>query len=124
MAKERLRFTDFYVAQAVCSASRAALLTGCYPNRIGIQRALGPNSVVGIHRDETTLLVKQPMSPRKSQSGSSIAFKSAIIHSLRINWERDLVGRAPIHPLAAVALHARDSHEPYRNRPLNRKRRA
>ncbi|MEX2141876.1 MAG: sulfatase [Pirellulales bacterium] len=55
MAKEGLRFTDFYAAQAVCSASRAALLTGCYPNRIGIQGALGPNSKVGIHADETTL---------------------------------------------------------------------
>jgi arylsulfatase A-like enzyme len=55
MARQGLRFTDFYVAQAVCSASRAALLTGCYPNRIGIQGALGPNSKVGIHRDETTL---------------------------------------------------------------------
>ena len=29
MAKEGVRFTDFYVAQPVCSASRAALLTGC-----------------------------------------------------------------------------------------------
>ena len=37
-----MRFTDFYVAQAVCSASRAALLTGCYPNRVGILGALGP----------------------------------------------------------------------------------
>jgi arylsulfatase A-like enzyme len=55
MAKEGLRLTDFYVAQAVCSASRAALLTGCYPNRIGIQGALGPNSKVGIHSGETTL---------------------------------------------------------------------
>jgi arylsulfatase len=35
-----VRFTDFYVAQAVCSASRAALLTGAYPNRIGILGAL------------------------------------------------------------------------------------
>jgi arylsulfatase A-like enzyme len=55
MAKEGLRFTDFYVAQAVCSASRAALLTGCYSNRVGIQGALGPGSKVGIHRNETTL---------------------------------------------------------------------
>src|SRR5438445_9237287 len=40
MAREGVRFTDFYVAQPVCSASRAALLTGCYPNRIGILGAL------------------------------------------------------------------------------------
>ena len=55
MAKEGVRFTDFYAAQAVCSASRAALLTGCYPNRIGISGALGPNSRVGIHDDEMTI---------------------------------------------------------------------
>ncbi|HEX7379609.1 MAG TPA: sulfatase-like hydrolase/transferase, partial [Pirellulales bacterium] len=42
LAKEGVRFTDFYVAQAVCSASRAALLTGCYSNRVGILGALGP----------------------------------------------------------------------------------
>ncbi len=44
MASEGVRLTDFYVAQPVCSASRAALLTGCYPNRIGITGALGPRS--------------------------------------------------------------------------------
>ena len=42
MAKEGVRMTDFYVAQAVCSASRAALLTGCYSNRVGILGALSP----------------------------------------------------------------------------------
>ena len=36
LASEGTRFTNFCVAQAVCSASRSALLTGCYPNRIGI----------------------------------------------------------------------------------------
>ncbi|HEU5118604.1 MAG TPA: sulfatase-like hydrolase/transferase, partial [Isosphaeraceae bacterium] len=55
MAREGRVFTDFYSAQAVCSASRAGLLTGCYPNRIGIRGALGPNSKVGINSDETTL---------------------------------------------------------------------
>jgi arylsulfatase A-like enzyme len=55
LAREGARFTDFYVAQAVCSASRAALLTGCYPNRIGIQGALGPNSRHGIAAAETTI---------------------------------------------------------------------
>ena len=55
MAREGVRGTNFYVAQAVCSASRAALLTGCYPNRIGILGALGPRNQHGIHDQETTL---------------------------------------------------------------------
>jgi len=61
MAAEGMRFTDFYAAQAVCSASRAALITGCYPNRIGILGALGPKSTHGIHENELTIaeLVKQ-----------------------------------------------------------------
>ena len=55
LAKEGIRLTDFYSAQAVCSASRTALLTGCYPNRLGILGALNPNSKNGIHDQETTL---------------------------------------------------------------------
>ncbi len=55
MAREGNRFTDFYVAQAVCSASRAALLTGTYPNRIGIHGALGPASRTGISDQEVTI---------------------------------------------------------------------
>lgn len=55
LARQGTRFTDFYVAQAVCSASRAALLTGCYPGRIGIQGALGPKSRTGINANEVTI---------------------------------------------------------------------
>jgi len=55
MAREGMRFTDFYVAQAVCSASRAALMTGCYPNRVGILGALGPRARIGINSNEVTL---------------------------------------------------------------------
>ncbi|MFP6899942.1 MAG: sulfatase [Opitutales bacterium] len=55
MAKEGRKFTDFYVTQAVCSASRAGLLTGCYNVRVGILGALGPKSSHGIHADEVTL---------------------------------------------------------------------
>src|SRR5690242_10323211 len=55
LAKDGVRFTDFYVAQAVCSASRTALLTGCYPNRVGIHGALGPASKVGISEKEKTI---------------------------------------------------------------------
>src|SRR5262245_37703053 len=49
MAREGIRFTDFYVAQPVCSSSRTALLTGCYPNRLGIVGALSPRDRHGIH---------------------------------------------------------------------------
>lgn len=55
MAQSGTKFTNFHVAQAVCSASRTALLTGCYPNRVGISGALGPNSNHGLNDSETTL---------------------------------------------------------------------
>lgn len=49
------KLTHFYTAQPVCSAARAALLTGCYSNRIGIHQALMPNSKIGLNPAETTL---------------------------------------------------------------------
>ncbi len=56
MAKEGLRFTDYYAAAPICSPSRAGILTGCYPRRVGleswVQRADSRN---GIHPDEVTL---------------------------------------------------------------------
>src|SRR5690242_12749371 len=55
MAREGVRFTQFCVPQAVCSASRAALLTGCYPNRVSIQGALPPRSKTALHHNETTI---------------------------------------------------------------------
>jgi arylsulfatase A-like enzyme len=61
MAREGILFTDFYVGSSVCSASRAALLTGCYPPRIGLKGALNLKSTEGINPRETTLpeLLKQ-----------------------------------------------------------------
>ena len=55
LARDGTRFTDFCVPQAVCSASRAALLTGCLPNRVGVLGALFPGSPVGLNPNETTL---------------------------------------------------------------------
>lgn len=62
MAAEGVRFTNFHAAQAVCSASRAALLTGCYPNRVGIHGALDHTAKHGLHPDEMTIAeVLKPM---------------------------------------------------------------
>ena len=55
LVKEGMLFTNFYSVQAVCSASRAALLTGCYSNRIGISGALGPYSTTGLNENEITI---------------------------------------------------------------------
>lgn len=55
MAREGLFFTHYYSAQAVSSASRAGLLTGCYPNRVGFHGALGPQSKMGISEEEETI---------------------------------------------------------------------
>ncbi|MEM7534796.1 MAG: sulfatase [Chloroflexota bacterium] len=60
MAAEGMRFTDFYVAAPVCSPSRAALMTGCYPRRVGLEGGddfvvLLPGDSIGLHPDETTI---------------------------------------------------------------------
>ncbi|MEM9143654.1 MAG: sulfatase [Bacteroidota bacterium] len=55
MAKNGITLTDYYAAQPICSASRAGILTGSYPNRIGIHNALGPGSPVGISAGEITI---------------------------------------------------------------------
>ncbi len=55
MAAEGVMFSNFYVAQAVCSASRAALLTGTYANRLGIHGALDHTSKHGLNPKETTI---------------------------------------------------------------------
>lgn len=61
LAAEGMRFTDFYSAYCVCSASRAALLTGCYPPRISMPGVLGPRTRRALHPDEVTIadLLKQ-----------------------------------------------------------------
>jgi arylsulfatase A len=55
MASDGVRFRQFYSANALCSPSRAALLTGRYPTRVGIPRILFPNDTLGIPDNETTI---------------------------------------------------------------------
>src|SRR5688572_15048988 len=55
LATEGTRFTSFYVAQSVCTASRAALMTGSYPNRVSMSGALNHTSTTGLHLKERLL---------------------------------------------------------------------
>ena len=56
MAEEGVKFTNFYVAASVCTPSRAALLTGCYPKRVGMQTGVFfPNDTKGLNPDEITI---------------------------------------------------------------------
>jgi arylsulfatase A-like enzyme len=60
MASEGRRLTSFYVASPVCTPSRAALMTGCYPQRVGLERGSGhivlfPGDPHGLHPDEITI---------------------------------------------------------------------
>jgi len=55
LSNQGMQFTWYYCPQAVSSASRAGLMTGCYPNRIGFSGALMPWDNTGINSDETTI---------------------------------------------------------------------
>lgn len=56
LARNGLRLTQFYVASPVCSPSRAALLTGCYPKRVGMHKhVIFPQYDYGLHTDEVTI---------------------------------------------------------------------
>ena len=59
MAAEGLRFTDFHTAASICSPSRAAFLTGAYPQRCGIYMGINRNReahwFLGLNSDEITI---------------------------------------------------------------------
>ena len=59
LAAEGIRFTDFHTAASICSPSRAAFLTGAYPQRAGLYMGINPNRrahwFLGLHPDEITL---------------------------------------------------------------------
>ena len=55
LARDGMKFTDFYVGCAVCSGSRTALMTGCHYQRLSMRPVLFPNSTNGLHPDEVTI---------------------------------------------------------------------
>ena len=81
IARKGVKLTDFYVAQPVCSASRCALLTGCYPNRLGISGALFPASNVGLHPDETTL----------AEICKSVGYQTAMYGKWHLGYQKEFL---------------------------------
>ena len=78
MASEGVRFTDFYSAAAVCTPSRAALMTGCYPPRVNMPGVLSPGSNTGISDYEITL----------AQLLKSRGYATACIGKWHLGWQK------------------------------------
>lgn len=55
MASQGMKFTNYYSGSPVCSPSRAALLTGCYPFKVGINKVLFPSDTIGINKEDATI---------------------------------------------------------------------
>ncbi len=55
LATRGMRFTSFYAPSPTCTPTRAALMTGCYAERVGVNRVLFPNDRIGLHPDEVTI---------------------------------------------------------------------
>lgn len=55
LAKNGLKLTSFYSSSPVCSPTRAALITGRYPRRLGIDHVFFPESFTGIPTEEVTI---------------------------------------------------------------------
>ena len=81
MAEEGMRFTSFYSAQAVCSASRAGLMTGCYPNRVGISMALFPRHKIGLNSDEYTM----------AEMFKDQGYATAIFGKWHLGWQKQFL---------------------------------
>jgi arylsulfatase A len=85
LAKQGIRFTDYYAAAPICSPSRAGILTGCYPKRVGlatwVQRA---DSKIGVHPNELTL----------AELLKSAGYSTACIGKWHLGFEPEFLPRA------------------------------
>ena len=81
MASKGMRFTNYYAAQPVCSASRAGILTGSYPNRIGISAALTPLHKKGLNSDELTI----------AEMFKEQGYKTACFGKWHLGWQKEFL---------------------------------
>lgn len=79
LAAQGTRFTQFYAPSSVSSASRAGLMTGCYPSRISINGALKPLTGIGVHPDERFM----------SQMLKDAGYATAIVGKWHIGDEKE-----------------------------------
>ncbi|WP_242158223.1 sulfatase [Aestuariivivens sediminis] len=102
LAEEGIRLTDYYAAAPICSPSRAGLLTGCYPRRVGnnvwVHR---PDSNYGLNPDELT------MAELFKQNG----YKTACIGKWHLGFEGPLLPRQQGFDHYYGLLHNLDSYE-------------
>ena len=85
LASEGRRYTSFYVPSSVCSPSRSALLTGCYPKRVGMHvGVLFPNSNRGLNPEEYTI----------ADHLKSVGYKTACVGKWHVGDHPDTLPRA------------------------------
>ena len=93
IAKEGRKFTSFMVASPVCTPSRAALMTGCYPKRVGMhQHVLFPSSTKGLNPSEYTIAdhfnVVISTNSRPIRSNRNLLISSSVPTELRSQYAR------------------------------------
>ena len=87
LASEGMMFTNFYAAQPVCSVSRAGLLTGCYPNRLGFPGALFPYDTIGLNSEEFTMAEIRYDAPTWFIFGNSNSSPNSITPLSLLSWK-------------------------------------
>jgi arylsulfatase A len=101
MAREGLRFTDFYVAAPFCSPSRAALLTGRLPARCGVPYVLFPTEQTGLPPREVTL----------AELLKPAGYATACVGKWHLGWRRELRPQRQGFDEYFGLLHTNDAEE-------------
>lgn len=101
MAREGVRFTDFYVASPFCSPSRAALLTGRQPARAGVPYVLFPSEHTGLPASEVT--IAEVLKPA--------GYATACVGKWHLGWHRELRPQQQGFDEFFGLLHTNDAEE-------------
>lgn len=81
MAAEGMRFTDFHTSAPVCTPTRASLMTGCYPLRVGLPAVINYQSKIGINSEETTI----------AELLKSRGYATACVGKWHLGWQKQFL---------------------------------